>query len=303
MPDHKPPATPNHIDKPLLRLASTDNTAAKSSGKPSGKTTDKLRRKPTDTQAAKPPQTSSVKSTSPPAKKLTQRSKLASRHVAYDILVAIEDGIQLDKALAANQDLPQLDERDRKFVRLLVTASLRHRGQLEKVMAPMINRRPFGAQANANLVLLLGAVQLLLLKTGAHAAVDNTVELMRATGFERLCGLANAVMRRLTREGDARWQTTSHLDNLPDWLRQSWRHYWGETATTAIADLAMTPPPLDISVRTATVDWASKLDATPIAGNSIRRAFDGDPPNCPDLSPAIGGYRYQRGSAGAPTWC
>ena len=96
-------------------------------------------------------------------------------------------------------------------------------------------------------------------------------------------------------------KTTSHLDNLPDWLRQSWRHYWGETATTAIADLAMTPPPLDISVRTATVDWASKPDATPIAGNSIRRAFDGDPTQLLDLSPAIGGHRHQRGSAGAPT--
>jgi len=290
MPDQKPPSTPTRIDKPLLRLASTGNKAAKRpskttgepigkpSGKPSGKPTDKPTRKPTGkptgAAAATSPRTPTTKPT-------TRHGKLASRQIAYDILVAIEDGAQLDKALAANQDLPQLDERDRKFVRLLVSTSLRHRGQLEKVMAPMISRRPFGAQAHANLVLLLGAVQLLILKTGPHAAVDNTVELMRATGFERLCGLANAVMRRLTREGDARWQTTSHLHNLPDWLRQSWLHYWGETATAEIANLAMTPPPLDISVRTAPADWASKLEATLIEGSSLRRAFDGDPTQLP----------------------
>jgi 16S rRNA (cytosine967-C5)-methyltransferase len=224
----------------LLRLASTGNKAAKRPGKTTGKPTSKTTGKPTgkpigkpsgkptgkptDKPAAKPTGTSAANAPRAATKNPTRHGKLASRQIAYDILVAIEDGAQLDKALAANQDLPQLDERDRKFVRLLVSTSLRHRGQLEKVMAPMISRRPFGAQAHANLVLLLGAVQLLILKTSPHAAVDNTVELMRATGFERLCGLANAVMRRLTREGDARWQTTSHLDNLPDWLRQSWLH-------------------------------------------------------------------------------
>ena len=70
------------------------------------------------------------------------------------------------------QALLKLDDRDRRFVRLLVTTSLRYRGQLEKVLAPLMARRPFGAQANANLILLMGAAQLLLLKTGAHAAVN-----------------------------------------------------------------------------------------------------------------------------------
>ena len=203
--------------------------------------------------------------------------KLASRRVIYDVLAAVEGGKQLDKALASNQDLPKLDDRDRRFVRLLATTSLRHRGQLEKVLAPLVARRPFGAQNNANLILLMGAAQLLLLKTGAHAAVDSTVELMRQTGFDRLCGLANAVMRRLTREGEALLKTTSAMDNLPGWLQQSWRHYWGEAATTAIADLAMLPPLLDISVKDNATAWATKLDGLHIDGNSLRRKFDGEP--------------------------
>jgi len=92
-----------------------------------------------------------------------------------------------------------------------------------------------------------------------------------------LCGLANAVMRRLTREGETLFEATSHMDNLPSWLQQSWRHYWGEEATTAIADLAMLPPPLDISVKDDAAGWADKLDARLIGNHSLRREFDGDP--------------------------
>ena len=155
------------------------------------------------------------KQNKPDAKKPAS-TNLLSRKIIYNILVAVDEGIHLDKALAANQALPKLDDRDRRFVRLLVTTSLRYRGQLEKVLAPLMARRPFGAQANANLILLMGAAQLLLLKTGAHAAVNSTVELMRQTGFDRLCGLANAVMRRLTREGEELLAATNTVDNLPD---------------------------------------------------------------------------------------
>jgi len=123
----------------------------------------------------------------------------------------------------------------------------------------------------------MGAAQLLFLKTGAHAAVDSTVELMRQAGFERLCGLANAVMRRLTRDGESLLATTHDAENLPDWLRRSWQHYWGDAATNSIAGLAMLPPPLDISVTKDAAAWAEKLDAQVLDGHTIRREFDGDP--------------------------
>ena len=138
-------------------------------------------------------------------------------------------------------------------------------------------RRPFGAQASANIILGMGAAQLLFLKTGAHAAVDSTVELMRQAGFERLCGLANAVMRRLTRDGETLLATTHDAENLPDWLRRSLQHYWGDAATNTIAGLAMLPPPLDISVTKDAAAWAQKLDGQVLDGLTVRREFDGDP--------------------------
>ena len=202
---------------------------------------------------------------------------LKSRSIAFDILTAVEDGTQLDKALASNTGLAQLDGRDRRFVQLLATTYLRRRGQIEKILSPLMARRPFGAQVSANIILGMGAAQLFFLKTDAHAAVDSTVELMRQAGFERLCGLANAVMRRLTRDGDALLAATDDAENLPDWLRRSWQHYWGEAATNTIARLSMLPPPLDISVIKDARAWAERLDGKVINGHTIRRKFDGDP--------------------------
>ena len=252
---------------PTLKLKSKGN-------KPDAK----ARPKPTNKRGPKP-ETGKANSKPKTAKqpKSDTQSMLKSRQICYEILCAVEAGSQLDHVLTAQEDISKLDDRDRRFVRLLATTCLRRRGQIEKVIAPMMSRRPFGAQANANLILLMGAVQLLILKTGAHAAVDSTVELMRQSGFERLCGMTNAVMRRLTREGDTRFETTVAADNLPDWLLQSWNTHWGHDATSKLAEMAMDPPPLDISAKANPEAMAEKLEGTLIDNYTIRRAFDGDP--------------------------
>jgi 16S rRNA (cytosine967-C5)-methyltransferase len=215
----------------------------------------------------------------PAKKKINKPSKkdtLTSRRICFDILVAVAEGAQLDAALNASPDLDTLEDRDRRFVQLLATTCLRRRGQLERVIAPMVSRRPFGAAENANTILVMGAAQLLILKTEAHAAVDSTVELMREAGFDRLTGMANAVMRRMTREGEARLTTTTPSDNLPDWLMASWSEHYGAAATAEITALATTPPPLDITPKHDAAGWTEKLGGTLINSTTIRREFDGD---------------------------
>lgn len=211
-----------------------------------------------------------------PSKNAKRPSAVNSRKVCFDILVAIADGAQLDAALHGNADLTRLEDRDRRFVRLLVTTCLRRRGQLEKTIAPLVERRPFGELEHANTILIMGAAQLLVLKTDAHAAVNSTVDLMRQAGFDRLTGLANAVMRRLTREGESRFATTNPVDNLPDWLKDSWQTHYGKPATAAMADLAMQIPTLDITPKTDPDRWAKTLEGSLINAATVRRDFDGD---------------------------
>ena len=283
--DH--PENDTKFDKTVLRLKTS---AKKSAATPS--TTRSNRRKPLEAKADQAKQTeaysrgksgapanknSKSKKATNSANKTGKNTTLKSRSIAIDILTTVDNGTQLDKALVANVGMAQLDGRDRRFVQLLVTTYLRRRGQIEKILSPLMKRRPFGPQASANIILGIGAAQLLFLKTGAHAAVNSTVELIRQAGFEKLCGLANALMRRLTRDGEALLATTHDAENLPDWLRHSWQHYWGDAATNTIAKLAMLPPPLDISVTRDATAWAEKLDGQVLDGHTVRREFDGDP--------------------------
>jgi len=202
------------------------------------------------------------------------KSGLASRHAAYEILRAVGKGRHLDDALRLGDDQPP---RDRAFIRMLVTTVLRRRGQIDNILDEVLTKRPAGRSQDAIEILRLGVAQLLFLDTGSHAAVDSTVEQVRSLGFDRLTGLANAVMRRISREGGKLLDSTSLEDNLPPWIRQSWLDAYGEQRTRQTMELAMQPPQLDITPARDAPKWAESLGGTLIDNRTVRRAFDGDP--------------------------
>ena len=96
--------------------------------------------------------------------------------------------------------LGRLAARDRAYARLLVATTLRRLGQIDAVLDRFLRQAPKSIQVRN--LLRLGAAQLLFLHTPAHAAVAETVALASGReGFAR--GLANAVLRRVAREGAA----------------------------------------------------------------------------------------------------
>ena len=121
---------------------------------------------------------------------------LASRQAALEILTAcLDKGQPLDDALARHEGFPELDPRDRAFVRLLLATTLRRLGEIDGVLTNLVERDNPAARQ----ILRLGTAQLIFLGTPAHAAVDTSVRLIAP----HLRGLANAVLRRVAREGVA----------------------------------------------------------------------------------------------------
>jgi 16S rRNA (cytosine967-C5)-methyltransferase len=218
-----------------------------------------------------------------------------SRIACFQVLRLVDNGRYLDEALRQARHLP---DRDRRFVRLLAATCLRRAGQIDSILADLMSRQPSGKQRDAMIILRMGAAQLLFLDTGAHAAVNSTVELMRSSGFDRLTGLTNAVMRRLARETADRLAKTRADENLPDWLRDSWHRQFGKSATAAIMDLVMEPPTLDITAAQDIDSWAGHLDGHIINGHTIRRAFDGDPAELPGFKD--GAWWVQDAAAALP---
>ncbi|MBL8836152.1 MAG: methyltransferase domain-containing protein [Alphaproteobacteria bacterium] len=196
---------------------------------------------------------------------------LSARAAALRILRAVLGKSQpLDEALA-DPEFDRLESRERAFARLLAATVLRRLGQIDEAVNACLDRPLAGGARAIAPVLDLGAAQILFLGTPPHAAVAATVEL--AGG--RLApwrGLANAVLRRLTRDGAALLaaQDAARL-NTPDWLWRSWSGAYGEATARAIAEASCEEPPLDITVKDDAAGWAARLEATVLPTGSLRR--------------------------------
>jgi 16S rRNA (cytosine967-C5)-methyltransferase len=217
---------------------------------------------------------------------------LSSRRVALDVLTAcLDKGQPLDDALARHEGFETLDPRDRAFVRLLLATTLRRLGEIDEVLGQLIERDNPGARQ----VLRLGATQLLFLGTPPHAAVDTAVQLIAP----HMKGFANAVLRRVAREGVALLgdRDPARL-NTPQWLWDSWSEAYGEEVTRAIAAAHLVEAPLDITARSDIDFWAGQLQAEKLSTGTLRRTAGGNITELPGF--AEGAWWVQDAAAALP---
>ncbi len=194
-----------------------------------------------------------------------------ARVAAAELLVAVMDhGRPLDDALSETPSFNALEGRDRAFARALVTAGLRRLGGLNAVLSRFLDRPLPESATLARALLHIGATQLLVLGTPAHAAVSETVEaansMRQSRGFARLM---NAVLRRVAREGADILAALPPGADLPAWLYARWRATYGEDAPR-IAQALLSEPPLDLTAKEDAASWAKRLNATRTPTGSIR---------------------------------
>ncbi len=199
---------------------------------------------------------------------------LSSRTMAVRSLGLILGlGEQLETAIAQQEGYNQLPARDRAFVRLLVSSFFRHKGQIDKVLAGFVERKPPDYVMNA---LRIGAVQILVLGTSDHAAVGEMVDVVKKhKKYTKFSGLVNAVLRRLTREGASKMAEIAPRENIPSWIYRSWEKSYGRGSARAMALEFMKAPPLDITVKSDPDVWAERLGGEVLYGTTIRLAKAG----------------------------
>lgn len=196
---------------------------------------------------------------------------MSARRAAAELLVAVMDrGRALEDAMTETTSFNALEGRDRAFARALVTAGLRHLGGVDTVLSEFLQRPLPDNAEHARALLHLGATQLLVLGTPAHAAVGETVEtanhMREARGFAKLM---NAVLRKVAGNGAAIFATLPPGADLPAWLYTRWRATYGEAAPR-IAGALLHEAPLDISVKDDAAGWAEKLGGVVTPTGSVR---------------------------------
>ncbi|SDQ29204.1 16S rRNA (cytosine967-C5)-methyltransferase [Leucobacter chromiiresistens] len=129
-----------------------------------------------------------------------------ARLVAYEVLQDVEE-----RDSYANLALPGrirdagLDARDAGLATELAAGALRWRGRYDRIIELAAGREIERIDARTRTVLRLGAHQLLGMRTAAHAAVNESVELQRRVGNRAAAGFVNGVLRSIGRASNDEW--------------------------------------------------------------------------------------------------
>ena len=161
-----------------------------------------------------------------------------ARQTAYDVLHRVEGGAWAsDLLLAATAGL---DSRDAGLASEIVFGVLRYRAQLDFLIEHFGGPRRLDAEVR--LAMRMGIYQLRYLeRIPAHAAVAESVELVKRARKRSAAGMVNAVLRKVER-APVEWPTREVELSCPEWLIERWERHHGREAARAIALAALEEP-------------------------------------------------------------
>jgi 16S rRNA (cytosine967-C5)-methyltransferase len=160
----------------------------------------------------------------------------AARRAAYEVVLRVfEDYAYADRVLATAA--AKLDRRDRALAQQIAYGTVQRVRALDHGIDALGRRPVRKLDPPVRASLRLGAYQLGYLHIPVHAAVNESVELVRAARLERAVPFTNAVMRRLS---DGLRELLDSLpegplkESYPDWIYETWARDWGVEEAAAL---------------------------------------------------------------------
>lgn len=188
---------------------------------------------------------------------------MSARAIAARIVQAVLDrGRSLDAALA---DFPKRDA----LAQELAYGVARHAETLNAIATRLLDRPIKDADRDLHALILVGLYQLFFQHIAPHAAVDETVKVVKAIGKPWASGLVNAVLRAALRT-QANIRADMERDprlrfSLPAWLLDRLRADWPED-WEAIAHASLARPPMSLRVNARHLTRDAYLAALTDAG-------------------------------------
>jgi 16S rRNA (cytosine967-C5)-methyltransferase len=189
------------------------------------------------------------------------------RQVALQVVRRVfDEGAYADRAFRAAAE--DLEGRDRAFAMQLAYGTVQRVRPLDHAIETLGPRPVRKLDPPVRAALRLGAYQLAYLDAvPAHAAVNETVELVREAGLERAVAFSNAVLRRLSAGlrdllaglSEETPQEAALKHSYPDWVAQAWWRELGEES--ALGLMRAQNEPAETAVRTR--EGPKVLDTVP----------------------------------------
>ena len=173
-----------------------------------------------------------------------------ARRAAFDVLLRVfEDDAYADRALPSAAK--GLDERDRALAQRLAFGAVQRMRTLDHAIETLGRRPVRKLDPPVRAALRLGAYQLGFVDgVPRYAAVNESVELVRAARLERAVSFTNAVLRRLADGmrpllddlGDGTPTAAALAHSYPDWVADVWWRDLGSESAVALMRALNEPP-------------------------------------------------------------
>lgn len=159
-----------------------------------------------------------------------------ARQVAFDVLRKVHQGGYASDLLLKHS--AKLDSRDAALASEIVFGCLRYQAQLDHVIGRLATAK---LDPEVRIALRMGIYQLRYLeRVPAHAAVSESVELVKRARKWSAASLVNAVLRKVDRKPIA-WPDWSIELSAPKWLLEKWGRQFGVETTETIARAFLKP--------------------------------------------------------------
>ncbi|MFC5865423.1 transcription antitermination factor NusB [Acidicapsa dinghuensis] len=181
-----------------------------------------------------------------------------ARREAFRILFEVErSGAHADDLLRSSR-VDALSVADRGLCTALVLGVLRWQIRLDGMMRPLLAKPNVRLDIEVQTALRMGAFQLLFLeRVPTHAAINESVEICKASGHSFAARMVNAVLRKAaTWPKLSAWRLPGNLDAKalaeatahPAWMVERWARFYGMVAAREICGHGQEQPDLVVRV-------------------------------------------------------
>jgi len=184
-----------------------------------------------------------------------------ARAVAFDILLRVDQQNAYASELLHSDRLEKLTPADRSLAMELVMGVLRWRSRLDEAIAAAASRPLKKLDAEVLTALRLAAYQLrFLTRVPAHAALNESVELVKRAQKRSAAPFANAVLRKIAEAGKEPLQPSADEAPAsflareyahPEWLVERWVAQFGVERTRQICEFDQRIPATSLRLEDA----------------------------------------------------
>ena len=207
-----------------------------------------------------------------------------ARAAAFEILMRIETTDAYASEMLHSSQFAKLSQADHGLLTELVMGVLRWRGTLDERIKEH-SKPPLGKlDVEVLTALRMGAYQILFLdRVPGHAAINESVELVKGARKRSAAGMVNAVLRKISRDGDAvpyngvphpqkpgemghpaqpdieldrrssNYRSSDYRSSHPQWIVERWEEIYGQDGARKICAYDQAAPATTIRVNDTAV--------------------------------------------------